>query len=85
MVRTQIYIAPADHRALQREARKKGISMTELVRRIVREHVSGRRGVESFAKEDVLAFMKLGRSGTADTSERHDAALAKAFRDGTLR
>jgi hypothetical protein len=32
MIRTQIYLSPSQHRALKREAKAAGISMTELVR-----------------------------------------------------
>lgn len=59
--------------------------MTELVRRIISEHLAGRRGVESFSKEAILQFVAIGESGGADTSERHDQALDEAFRAGALR
>ena len=85
MVRTQVYLSASDHRALKREARKGGISMTELVRRIVAQHLSGRLGVAAFPKESVLSFVALGRSGETDTSERHDQALDEAFRGEALR
>jgi len=85
MVRTQIYLLAGQHRALRREARREGISMTELVRRIVAAHFSGRRGIASFPKEAVLSFIALGRSGETDISERHDETLDEAFRDRALR
>ena len=79
MVRTQIYLPPGHHRALRREAKSTGISMTELIRRIVDAHVTGRRGIAAFPKETMLSFVALGRSGESDISERHDKALDEAF------
>jgi hypothetical protein len=43
MIRTQVYLSPAQHRALKREAKAAGISMTELVRQIVADRVEGRQ------------------------------------------
>ena len=85
MIRTQIYLSEADHRALRQTADSEGISMTELVRRIVGAYVAGRRGVASFSKEAVLSFVALGRSERDDGSEHHDQALDEAFRAGDLR
>lgn len=85
MVRTQMYLTPVQHRNLQREARKIGVSMTELMRRIVDEHLTGQRGVAVFQKDDVLSFVALGKSGETNVSEQHDEALDEAFRAGTIR
>lgn len=85
MNRTQIYLPAPHQQKLRREARARGISMTELVRRIVADHVEGRRGIHSFAKEDVMAFIGIGASGHADTSERHDEVLDEAMRGGRIR
>jgi len=79
MIRTQMYIPANQHRALRSEAKREGVSMTELVRRILAAHFSGRRGIASFPKEAVLSFVALGRSGRPDVSERHDEALDDAF------
>ncbi len=83
--RTQVYFTPRSLRALRREAKGTGVSLTELLRRIVAAHVGQRAGVESFSKERVLSFVALGRSGREDGSERHDAALDEGFRAGALR
>ena len=80
MVRTQIYLARSQHSALRREAKREGLSMTELVRRIVGEHLEGRRGVAAFGKDAILSFVGLGDSGKADGSEHHDEVLDEAFR-----
>jgi len=85
MVRTQIYLSPSQHRALKREAKAAGVSMTELVRRIVAERIEGRTSVRVHDKEAVMRFVGLGKSGTDDASEDHDRALDEAFRAGHLR
>ena len=85
MVRTQIYLSKSQHRALKREAKAAGVSMTELVRRIVAERVEGRQRVPVHGKEAILRFIGLGDSGTSSTSEDHDRALDEAFRAGDLR
>jgi hypothetical protein len=85
MVRTQVYLTRAQHGALRRQARARKLSMTELLRRLVDEHLSGRRGVTVYGKEAILALGNLGASGRSDTSERHDDALDEAFRAGAVR
>jgi len=85
MVRTQVYLSLAHHRALKREAKASGVSMTELVRRIVADRVEGRRSVLIHDKDAIMRFVNLGESGTSGTSGNHDAALDEAFRAGNLR
>ena len=85
IVRTQIYLPADTHRLLRREARHAGISMTELVRRVLAGHVQGRRGVDTISKEAVLSFIALGKSGASKGSAEHDRILDDAFRAGTLR
>ena len=85
MVRAQIYLSATHHRALRRAATEAGVSVTELVRRLVAEHVEGRRGVRPFGKEHVMRFVALGRSGQSRTSEQHDRALDEALRGGAVR
>lgn len=85
MVRTQIYLSATQHRALKREARAAGISMTELVRRIVAERVEGRQPVRVHGKEAIMRFVALGAGGNGNASGDHDRALDEAFRAGRLR
>jgi hypothetical protein len=85
MVRTQIYLSPSQHRALKREAKAAGISMTELVRQIVAERIEGRPRVRIHDKESIMRFIGLGDGGVSSTSEDHDSALDEAFRAGDLR
>jgi hypothetical protein len=85
MIRTQIYLSPSQHRALKREAKASGISMTELVRQIVADRVEGRQVLHVHDKEEIMRFVGLGDSGAGSTSEDHDRALDEAFRAGDLR
>jgi len=85
MRRTQVYLTPKQHRALKREAARAGVSMTEMLRRILDLHLLGRRGAGRPAKELVLSFVALGESGSAHVSASHDHALDEALRAGSPR
>jgi hypothetical protein len=83
MVRTQMYLTARQHRALRKQAREQGVSMTELLRRILDEHFAERRGLRRFSKDLVHAFFDLGGESPderTDVSERHDDVLADALR-----
>jgi Ribbon-helix-helix protein, copG family len=84
MVRTQVYFSDEQHRALRRAAKREGISMTALLRRMV-ERELGKFKSQDDVNEAVMALADLGRSGRSDISENHDEALAEAFRDETVR
>ncbi|WP_366018261.1 CopG family transcriptional regulator [Thermanaeromonas sp.] len=49
--RTQIYLHPEQHRALLKEAAQKGISLTELIRQIVTEHLERQGKPSTVPKE----------------------------------
>jgi hypothetical protein len=85
MVRTQVYFSEEQHRALRQAARREGISMTALLRRMVERDLLGQLKSQDYVKDAVMALASLGTSGRSDISENHDEALAEAFRDGTLR
>lgn len=85
MVRTQVYLSEEQHRALRQAARREGISMTALLRRLVERELLGKFKSQDYAKEAVMTLADLGRSGRSDISEKHDEALAEAFRGETVR
>ncbi|MGH6903592.1 MAG: CopG family transcriptional regulator [Geminicoccaceae bacterium] len=85
MVRTQVYFSEEQHRALRQAAKCEGISMTALLRRMVERELLGRFQSQDYAKDAIMAFADLGRSGRSDISDNHDEALAEAFRDETIR
>lgn len=78
--RTMIYLEQDHHRALRTEAAREGISMAELLRRLIGRHLSDRSGSGHVPAEAYLRLVGLGRSGRSDISERHDAYLAGALR-----
>ncbi len=80
--RTQVYFEKVYHEALKQEAKASNISMSELIRRIVKEHlVSGRR-MTKFDKDEYMSLVGLGKSGVKDTSLRHDECFGEAVADG---
>lgn len=85
MTRTQVYLTPKQHRALKREAAREGVSMTEMLRRIVDLHLLGPRDRRRPPKELVLSFVALGESGRKDVSENHDRELDEALRARSVR
>ncbi len=73
-VRTQVYLAPEQHRFLKEEAKRQGISIAELLRRILDNYVQQTRPKENFAK-----IVALGRSDRSDVSQEHNKHLAEAL------
>jgi len=59
--------------------------LTELIRRVVAQHLEERKGIRSFSKDDIFSFIALGASGRSDVSERHDEALDEALRRNAAR
>jgi len=79
--RTQVYLEPEQHRLLKREAQEKGVSLAELLRQIVRDHLRRNR-----PREEFLKIVGLGRSGKSDVAVEHDRYIAEAIsRDENLR
>ncbi len=78
--RTMVYLEPGDHRALKAEAKRLGISLAELMRRLVQEHLQRHDILPPVAKSVYLKIVGLGASGRGDISERHDAYLGEALR-----
>jgi len=81
MVRTQVYFSEEQHPALRRAARREGISMTALLRRMVEREFVGRVTKPDYSKDAIMAFVGLGSAEPDDISERHDEALDEAFRE----
>lgn len=79
MKRTQVQLDEATYRALKRKAFESGISMSALLRELLRQQLNpapALRRLESFR------FIGSGRSkqgNVAPVSERHDEALAEDF------
>jgi hypothetical protein len=78
--RTMVYLEPEQLQSLQFEARNQRISLAELMRRLVKNHLTKDKGVPPASKEAYLKIVGLGSSGKKDISEKHDHYLAEAFR-----
>jgi hypothetical protein len=73
MSRTQIALAPEDHRRARRRAAELGISLAEYVRRLVQRDASGPRPNAS-----PTAVFDLGDSGASDVARHRDEYVGAA-------
>lgn len=74
--RTQVYLDSEQRRRLQEEARRQGLSMAELLRRIIDEHLRRRRKPN---REAYLSIVGIGRDPCPDVSECHDRYLGEGL------
>ena len=77
--RTQVYLDPAEHKALKQKATEEGVSMSELLRRIVRKQL-GLGKPRGSPADRLMRLVGIGESGLCDVAERHDEYLATALR-----
>ena len=86
MVKTQIQLPEEDLKTWRRMAAEEGISVSELVRRGMRQIVRESKGP---SREELWrrASSLVGKyhSGKSDISERHDDNFAEAIADDNLR
>ncbi len=75
--RTMIYLEESQLRALKREANTRRISLAELFRRLVEEHLSESRPSADVPREKYLAIVGLGSSGQDNVSKNHDEHLSE--------
>lgn len=81
MIRTQIQLTEQQMRSLRRAAREQGVSLAEMVRRLVD------RGIEEELPDRKAAYERAARSlggfedhdAAGDVSEEHDAYLDAAY------
>jgi hypothetical protein len=85
MIRTQVYLTENQHQALRVAARREGVSMTELLRRLVDRQLLGKVRASDYTKDATMSLVGLGASGHPDISERHDDALDEALRGDAVR
>jgi hypothetical protein len=82
MIRTQIQLTEIQMRRLRQAARAQGVSMAELIRRLVdkgiEDELPDRRAAYARATARLGAFRD--RDDAADVSERHDHYLEDAYR-----
>ena len=77
MIRTQVQLTEEQARALEREAGQRGVSIAEIIRQALDQHLSH----EPSDARRQRAMRSIGgyRSGRGDVSADHDAHLAGAF------
>lgn len=78
--RTMVYFDPDQLEVLRAEAKAQGISLAELMRRLVKQHLEERQGLPLPPAETYLKIVALGASGRQDISEHHDTYLGQALR-----
>lgn len=77
--RTMIYLDRDELETLRAEARAQRISLAELLRRLVRQHLERRVAPPPPSAAAHLKIVALGSSGRADVSARHDDYLGEAL------
>lgn len=75
---TQIYLEKTYYEGLKREARAQDISLAELVRRVVKEHLSTGLVSKRMSKAHYMTIVGIGKSGSADGAEKHDHYVGEA-------
>jgi hypothetical protein len=78
--RTMVYLEPEQLQSLQKEARNQRISLAELMRRLVKSHLTKDKRIPAAPEEAYLKIIGLGSSGEKDISENHDQYLGKVIR-----
>ena len=80
--RTQVYFEPEVSQTLDRLARRRGTTRSDLIRLATRRYVQEEQTPE---EDSILGLIGLGRSGLTDVSERHDDYLAEDLLDEARR
>lgn len=81
LTRTIVSLERAQLRALKARARAQGISVAELVRRLIGESLKEGRPSAAVPASTYEWIVALGSSGRADIGDRHDALLGDALRN----
>lgn len=75
MVRTIIQLPEAQAEALDRAARRRGVSKAAVVREALEEHLAPEQTADDDALQRALAVFGSYASGVPDLAERHDHYL----------
>jgi hypothetical protein len=79
-----LYLETEQLEALKERARAERVSVTELIRRLVRQHL-GRPDSGSGATPEWTRLVGLGSSGDSGIGDNHDRALGEALTREHLR
>jgi hypothetical protein len=80
MIRTQVQLTEEQADALRRRASRENVSVAELVRRAIDTFTRAEPPGERELRDRAIRAAGRFASGVQDTSNRHDDALADAFR-----
>ena len=83
-IKTQVYLTPKQHRALSRDARRRGVSLAALIRDLADGYLD-RPTDGRPTPAAIRGITKLGRSGVSTTSRDHHRALDDALRRAPVR
>lgn len=78
--RTMVYLEREELKALKARARTERISLAELMRRLIKKHLTEGPVLPPVPPEAYSRIVALGASGQRDIAERHDAYLGEALR-----
>lgn len=81
MVRTQIQLTGEQASRVKRIARRRGVSMATVVRDAIDRFEDGSETQQAHAWARFRSSVGTFHGGSDDVSERHDEALAGAYRD----
>lgn len=80
MIRARIQLADDQYRAIRRLAREDGVSVAEIIRRLVDRGLETGRRERTRSYERAAALVGAFRAGSRDLSTRHERHLGEAFR-----
>jgi len=78
--KTMVYLEAEQLQSLRQEARTRRISLAELFRRLVQDHLSREHTRKEVPPEAYKKIVGLGSSGKKDIAQKHDEYLGKALR-----
>jgi len=79
MHRTQVSLTEEQVRRLKEEAARRGVSMAEIIRQALEEHLA--RGRQRELRRRALEVVGRFASGRRDVSAEHDRELEEAYAD----
>jgi len=82
--RTMLYLETEQLEALKERARAERVSVTELIRRLVRQYL-GRPDEAGGPRPEWTRLVGLGSSGKSDIGDNHDLSLGEALTREHLR
>jgi hypothetical protein len=77
MIRTQVQLTPQQAQAVKHVAAQRGVSMAEVLRRLVDAHLLESPSADR--RQRAISAIGRHRSGRKDVSREHDRELAEAF------